>query len=261
MRPTLSIKSPWLWGVTVIASVAAAWLVASAGSSAESLPQERGNGKEISEKLNRNPSPAFPARSERKSAPRKSESNAPGSFVTIPSEWMKLTGAGLHRPEIQKVLGLNHPESKKIEEVSAKAMQAAKELQIAGIDDFVLKENESLRLPALSDAAIRPLTDEVLAALPERAAAADQELAAFLMERSIREDYGKSLVVTLKFTGGISTWSIRSSPKHLLGFTFLVETEDGSDEPTSHMIGGSGRLSFLQVDPSVTNEGRNPLEQ
>ena len=174
---------------------------------------------------------------------------------------MALTGAGLNRPEIQRVLGLNHPESEKMEEVATSAMKSAKELQIADLDDFVLKENESLRLPALSDAAIRTLTDEVLAALPERAAAADHELAAFLMERSIREEYEKDLKITLQFTGVVSTWSIRSPPKHLLAFSYMVETEDGSESPTSHSIGGSGRLSFLKVDPSVNNEGRNPLEQ
>ena len=252
MRAKVSIRNPYLWTLSAIAAVATAWVVAR-GQAADHLGLVKSPAGQETER-NTGSIPNSSALSRK--AARDSKAANSGSWVDIPVSWMKLSQAGLEWKGVHQVLGLTPEEAavlrKKVEEVES----AAAALQCKPFhEEIVLNEDESVAIPALSESTIRTLVTEVVATLPERCAPADHELASYLMERSLRDDFGRNLKVTVKYTQGISIRALRNTPAHLIGFNYVLEDVDRSETISSYGVNGAP-FPFLHIHPSVTNIGK-----
>jgi hypothetical protein len=181
--------------------------------------------------------------------------------MAIPETWMEHCRLTAGSEPLHRLLKLDPAQGDALARAANHAMQAANLQQVSGIDDRVMKENQTLHIPALGDEAIHAHVDEVVRALPKELSEAERDLVRFVTERQLRKEYGEDLEVTLEFTGNLMTWELRASSSDLLGFHFVERPVGGKpgDSAIQHSVWGGGRFDFLKVDPAVNNKGRNPL--
>lgn len=212
---TFPLTNRWLWIATVLLSIGAAYIVARAegratgskGPSTKRPPESR-------------PAPLRPANEvptnswARPSVNDLSELGADSEdkdVLKIPMDWMKHFRPSARRIETHKILGLTYQEGQRMVKAAEECLAAAAKEQIAEIDDFVMSEGETKKIPALSDGSMRALIGEVVAVLPDGSRAFHADFLGFLMERELRREHGQDLEVTLEYTGGISTFD--TSPR------------------------------------------------
>ncbi len=182
--------------------------------------------------------------------------------MAIPETWMEHCRLTAGSEQLHRLLKLDLTQGDALARAAGQAMRAAQLQQISGIDDLVMKENQTLHIPALGDEAIHAHVDEVVRALPKELSEAERDLVRFAMERQLRKEYGEDLEVTLEFTGNLTTLDMRAGSSDLLGFHFVERPVGGKpgDSAIHHSVWrGGGRFDFLKVDPAVNNQGRNPL--
>lgn len=181
--------------------------------------------------------------------------------MPIPVSWMERCRLDVENDKLHQLLKLDGTEAAQLVEATGQAMKTAKQEQAAEFEGRVMRENDPVHLPALSDEAIRSHVEEAVAVLPENLSAAEKDLVRFLVKRRITEEYGRDLEVTLTFTGGLTLPLIYSS-RNLVGFYYMVRSTSPQDGASPmHYSVGDPRFDFLQLDPSVSNEGRNPLDR
>lgn len=185
--------------------------------------------------------------------------------MEIPETWMEHCRLTAGSEQLHRLLKLDFTQGDGLARAAEHVMDAAKLQQISGIDDLVMKENQTLQLPALEDEAIHMGVEEVVDTLPKELSEAERDLVRFVMERQLRARYGKGLEVTLEFTGSLSIGDMQvdSSQMHLLGFRFVERSvgENPAARTMHHSVLGSSRFDFLKLDPAVNNEGRNPRDR
>ncbi len=254
---------PARWLGTLACAVGAAYWVARSESVAAARPgveTKSPAGKQARAFPTTDPGPPPTAR--RGSHPTR-ESEGPGAWMAIPETWMKHCRLTAGSEQLHRLLRLDLTQGEALARAAGQAMRAAKLQQISGIDDFVMKENQTLQLPALKDGAIHMRIEEVVVTLPNELSEAERDLVRFVMERQLREEYGEDLEVTLEFTGNLMMWDVRHLSSDLLGFHFVERPVGGKvgDRTTHHSLLGSGRFDFLKLDPAVNNQGRLPLKR
>ena len=182
--------------------------------------------------------------------------------MRIPVSWMEQCRLNVTADKFHTLLKLDDVEASNLNQAAGQAMEAARLEQAAEFIGRVMKEDDTLILRALSDEEIRSHVEEVVSTLPDKLSAAEKELAGFLMERTLREKYGRELEVTLAFTGQLTISELGSKSDRLLGFHYVVRPTSPQDgaSPMHHSV-GDPRFDFLKVDPSVNNQGRNPRDR
>jgi hypothetical protein len=188
---------------------------------------------------------------------------APGAWMSIPASWLERCRISVESQKLHQLLKLDPAEAEKLTHAATQAMDAAKQEQAGEFVGRIMKEGDTLHLPALSEEAIRLHVEEVVSTLPGNLSPAEKELAGFLMERRLKSEYGHELEVTLAFSGGCALSDLRHLPRHLLGFNYAVRQtgSQAGDSPMHYGVLDDGRLDFLKLDPSVNNQGRDPLDQ
>jgi len=258
VRDNFPIAKPARWFATFAGSVGAAYFAAlvETDAVASAPPQDTS----VASKQTGNHG-GF--REDRKDRTMSAANPSSAAWLRVPARWMDHYRATVGRREFHRLLKLDHTEGERLEHAADEAMKLAKSRQIAAIEDLVMTEGRTLLIPALDDEAIATLIRSVIAALPGNLSAAEYELAAFLMERELRKEYGKDLKVSLEFTGGISSKDLTHLPSHLVGYRYVVRPigSRAGERVIHHSVGGSGRFDFLELDPELSNEGRNPLNQ
>jgi hypothetical protein len=182
--------------------------------------------------------------------------------MAIPEDWMKHCRLTAGSEQLHRLLKLDLTQGEALARAAGQAMRAANLQHVSGFDDRVMKENQTLHIPALGDETIHAHVDEVVGALPKELSEAERDLVRFVMERQLRKEYGEDLEVTLEFTGNLTTLDVRAGSSDLLGFNFVERRVGGKpgDSASQHSVWrGGGRFDFLKVDPAVNNKGRNPL--
>jgi hypothetical protein len=252
-------RLPHVWIATISACAVAGWWAARTEAreeaSNEPIPHSvaREHGSDSSRER-----PTMAARSQ-KTTPGSITS---ASWMTIPVSWMEQCRLNVTADEFHALLKLDDIEAGKLKEAAGQAMEAARLEQAAEFMGRVMKEGQAIHLRALSDEEIRSHVEVVVSTLPDKLSAAEKELAGFLMERTLREKYGRELEVTLAFTGQLTTSDLGRKSDPLLGFHFVVRPTSPQDEasPMHHSL-SDPRFDFLKLDPSVNNQGRSPLDR
>ncbi|MCW1887072.1 hypothetical protein OKA04_20205 [Luteolibacter flavescens] len=183
-----------------------------------------------------------------------------GAWTPIPVAWLERSNISIDSSQFHDLLKLEEVEADAFVQAADRAAEMAKLTQAGEFVGRVMKQNDSVVLPALSEDDIRPLAEEAIAALPGNLSAAERDLARYVAAKKLEEEYGHDLEVTLSLTGMITISDHRHLPRHLHGFWYVARRIDSPPEarPMHHSINSEGRVDFLKFDPELNNGGQPP---